>query len=268
MEPFEDFRTYSTRGRSIQTLVNYDEIVLTDFDFAKQLWFGMIPVLKNEVRLYKSLKVENFDYNVFEGDCDDLYQSLREKGLLTQKPSYTTTRQAVNQPAITAPSPRVSTVDFFWKIHSFLDSKGLCHYCKRQCGSEHGACTGAPDRSRIVFPPNYIAPPKPANYKPPRAKLAINTQAGQPTHPPAGRPSRVSVAATSIPAQSTNPFTALTFPELDSISVAAFAAIDELIKEDNESSDGSHADQDEGTSPKEGCGIRNKSNVKPGSGSP
>lgn len=207
----EDFKTYSTRARSTQSLLNHDTLVLQDYTLAEHLILGMLPELKSTVRIHATIKEDNFDYNDFKERRELLYQDLVVKKVILRRqppPSFSCTPTSTS----TRPSSEKKTQeDFFWKISAYLDSAGLCHYCKKQCGSEYRQCTGILSRERIVFPPGFKAPPKPANYVPPRAKLA-NT-AGKPVNPPAGRPARNNVAAT-------------TFPEHDSTTITAFEEID------------------------------------------
>ncbi|KNE87248.1 hypothetical protein PSTG_19371, partial [Puccinia striiformis f. sp. tritici PST-78] len=66
---------------------------------------------------------------------------------------------------------------------------GLCRFCRKQCGSTVGNCSGQIDRSFLHIPSSFVAPPKPADWKPPAPRGTTSSTAGKPTQPPAGRPS-------------------------------------------------------------------------------
>lgn len=226
----EDFQAYSTRGRSLQSILNFEETIIDDLSFARFLSHGMPAVLKEEIHVWKLLRPTPFNYFVFEADCNSLYRSLVAKGHIgkqTQAPPRTTHPSSSHPSTTPSNQPRLSPDEFLWKVLSYLESQGLCHFCRTHCGSEHGKCTGTRSRTKVVFPVGYQAPPKPNNYIPPKARLVTTapSTAGRPTHPPAGRPSRVNVAATA-------------FPEFDDATIAAFAAIDEELARDGELSDG------------------------------
>ncbi|KAA1066844.1 hypothetical protein PGT21_000651 [Puccinia graminis f. sp. tritici] len=56
-----------------------------------------------------------------------------------------------------APS-KLARDEFVWRVHSYLDSLGLCHFCKKHCGNAAGACPGPIDRSRIDIPSGFATP--------------------------------------------------------------------------------------------------------------
>ncbi|KAA1126765.1 hypothetical protein PGTUg99_017185 [Puccinia graminis f. sp. tritici] len=84
--------------------------------------------------------------------------------------------------------PSLSCDEFLWQIHVYLDLQGLCHFCKKHCGNTSGTCPGPIDRSHINIPRTFQTPPKPPNYKSPRAWSKEVPTPGKPTQPPAGRP--------------------------------------------------------------------------------
>jgi hypothetical protein len=71
----------------------------------------------------------------------------------------------------TAPSapPTLTRNEFVWRLHLYLDSQGLCHFCKKHCGSANGSCPRPINCSRIDIPSSFITPTKPPDYVAPRA---------------------------------------------------------------------------------------------------
>ncbi|POW09438.1 hypothetical protein PSTT_06811 [Puccinia striiformis] len=63
-----------------------------------------------------------------------------------------------------------------------------CHFCKKNCGSLPGRCPNQIDKKWVDIPTSFVTPPKPADYRRPRALDAPPNPAGRPTQPPAGRP--------------------------------------------------------------------------------
>ncbi|KAA1129734.1 hypothetical protein PGTUg99_036031 [Puccinia graminis f. sp. tritici] len=154
MSPTESFLEYSTRARTLQSLFNFDASATSKL-----------------------------------GDLQ-LAQFLQANAsfLALQRPAET--------PALLRPtsntSPNLSRDEFIWRVHSFLNSRGLCHFCKKHCGSVNGACPGPLNRAHVNIPANYQAPAKPVDCSAPRAwssPSGPSSTPGKPTQPPAGRPS-------------------------------------------------------------------------------
>ncbi|PLW51156.1 hypothetical protein PCASD_02465 [Puccinia coronata f. sp. avenae] len=98
---------------------------------------------------------------------------------------------AITSATPSAPSAKLTKEETIWQIHSFLDSEGRCHWCKKTCGSVHGTCLAPIDQSRIQIPTTFTAPTKPTNYTPPKAWGPNQSAAGKPTQPPAGRATEI-----------------------------------------------------------------------------
>lgn len=173
----EDLKTYSTCVCTIQNPSNFHEIEVSDHQLAKFVEFGMIEELQTAVDLWDLTKfTSSFKYHEFEQHCIKLYDSMVASQQITCKSKTTTTSTEKPSPSTT----RLSDKDFVWKIHWHFESLGKCHFCKGYCGSPHHECKGPYHRKRVVFPPDYVAPPKPANDVPPRARSsAAVTQAGR-----------------------------------------------------------------------------------------
>lgn len=112
--------------------------------------------------------------------------------------------------------------EFVWKINSYLDLVGKCHYCKGYCGNAYRECKGPYFKEKVVFPPGYTAPPKPAGYVPPREQSSAPTcNAGRATQEPAGRPPNTPrVAAVHE------------YPELEPAAVAALQDLDDELSQE------------------------------------
>ncbi|KNE99655.1 hypothetical protein PSTG_07147 [Puccinia striiformis f. sp. tritici PST-78] len=109
----------------------------------------------------------------------------------------------------------ISKDNLIWRVHTWLDSKGKCHFCKKTCGNPAGACPGPVKKEFIPIPESFVTPPKPPKYTPPRAW----SKAGKPTHTPAGRPSTRSATVAGV-------------AEEDRFDAAALASIQAELAED------------------------------------
>ncbi|EFP91897.1 uncharacterized protein PGTG_17924 [Puccinia graminis f. sp. tritici CRL 75-36-700-3] len=184
MSPTETFLEYSTRARTLQSLFNFDAAEtakLGDLQLAQFLVYGLTDALQDRINERQLLETSPFTYGPFEKQANASFLAL-------QRPAET--------PALLRPTssttPNLSRDEFIWRVHSFLDSRGLCHFCKKHCGSVNGACPGPLNRAHVDIPANYQAPAKPVDYSAPRAWSSPSgplSTPGKPTQPPAGRPS-------------------------------------------------------------------------------
>ncbi|PLW37026.1 hypothetical protein PCASD_16356 [Puccinia coronata f. sp. avenae] len=212
----ESFLNYSTRARTLQSLVNFDNHTFSDFDLAEFVVSGLPDELKAQANNFELLEKVPFVYGTFESKLQRFYDNLPKK-------AGGRSRSAVQlAPPAQSSGPRLTKEETIWRIHSFLDSEGRCHHCKKTCGSLPGACAGPMSRDYINIPTTFVAPTKPPNYKPPKA-WSSSQPAGKPTQPPAGR-------STSRPSAVAGVSETPLFPDLDTASVAAFAAIDEELR--------------------------------------
>ncbi|KNE87164.1 hypothetical protein PSTG_19457, partial [Puccinia striiformis f. sp. tritici PST-78] len=131
----ESFLDYSSRSRTLQNMLNFGTQLVSDFDLAESMTLGMIPLLRTEGILLNRASVWS-----------------RPSPSLTQSSS---------------PSQQRSKEENIWRVHAYLDSMKLCRFCRKQCGSAAGACTGTMDRSFVHIPASFVAPPIPADWKPP-----------------------------------------------------------------------------------------------------
>ncbi|KAI9621163.1 hypothetical protein H4Q26_013361 [Puccinia striiformis f. sp. tritici PST-130] len=145
----ETFTQYTLRARTLQQLLNFDQLTISDHERV--------------------------------GDC------VRT---MTKKHPTRTTNATTYSTQASSPTNYLSNNEYIWRIHAYLDSVGLCHFCKKHCGNISGGRPGPLNRERVPIPASFKAPPKPANYIAPQAWKG---SANRPPAPSAGR-------ATSRPA--------------------------------------------------------------------
>lgn len=210
----ESFVAYSTRARTLRTMMNFLREVVSEFKLAEALTFGLTAELKMKVHDFQWLLASPFKYSVFKQQVAAFDQeNLPHRGSF--KPRATT---SINTPSAT----KTSAEDNLWRLRSYLDSKGLCHHCKKPCGNTPGACTERGDRSFINIPLSFVTPPNPADYVKPRPKGPNpSSMAGRPTHPPAGRSTAKAASVAAL--------TEDVFPEMNEASIAALAALDKEL---------------------------------------
>ncbi|PLW12942.1 hypothetical protein PCASD_25191 [Puccinia coronata f. sp. avenae] len=209
----ETFLASSTRARTLQSMVNFDDHSFSDFALAEFVVSGLPDELKAQANNFELLEKTSFVYGAFESKLQRFYDNLpqRTTGRTRQlAPAAASATPAANQP---------SKDDTIWRIHSFLNLQGQCHHCKATCGSAPGACLNPVNQAYINIPTAYVAPLKPSNYKPPKAWSAPRTIAGKPTQAPAGRSTTVAGITEDC-----------LFPNLNAASVAAFAAIEKELR--------------------------------------
>ncbi|EFP93292.2 uncharacterized protein PGTG_19060 [Puccinia graminis f. sp. tritici CRL 75-36-700-3] len=181
MSPTETFLEYSTRARTLQSLFNFDagkSSKLGDLQLTQFVVYGLPDSLQDRINERQLLEVIPFSYGPFEKQANTSFMAL-------QRPAVP---PAPTRSTPSAPS-NLARDEFVWRVHSYLDSLGLCHFCKKHCGNAAGACPGPIDRSRIDIPSGFATPEKPANYVAPRAWSRPTATPGKPTQPLAGRPS-------------------------------------------------------------------------------
>ncbi|EHS63996.1 uncharacterized protein PGTG_21927 [Puccinia graminis f. sp. tritici CRL 75-36-700-3] len=178
----QKFRT--TRAGTLQSLFNFDAVAsarLGDLQLAQFLVYGLTDAFQDRINERQLLETVPFAYGPFEKQANASFLAL-------QRPAGTPA--SLHPPSNT--SPNLSRDEFIWRVHSFLDSRGLCHFCKKHCGNVNGGCPGPLNRAHVDIPANYQAPTKLADYSAPRAWSSPSGPSptpGKPTQPPAGQPS-------------------------------------------------------------------------------
>ncbi|PLW45700.1 hypothetical protein PCASD_07057 [Puccinia coronata f. sp. avenae] len=196
MSDLESFLAFRTCGRTLQSMYNFDTpLPFSEWDLAKAVSLGLLPKLKVLVDNFGKLIKVPFNYNQFEQRS-----STQANGQFSAKE------------------------DIVWRIFSYLDLVGQCHFCKKTCGHAAGTCPGPLNQSYIYIPASFVTPPEPADYKAPKAhSVAPSATAGQSNQPPAGRPAnRATLVAALTKAE--------LFPELETALVAALTALDKELQ--------------------------------------
>ncbi|OAV86442.1 hypothetical protein PTTG_10098 [Puccinia triticina 1-1 BBBD Race 1] len=122
----ETFITYSTRARTLQSMINFNKVTLLDCALAKLVVYGLPRDLKAKVREWQLLEATNFKYPTFEQRCCVFYKTLPRRRFQPANPSSPLQTYDRNDP------------DFVWRIHAYLDLVGRCHFCKKYCGNAAG----------------------------------------------------------------------------------------------------------------------------------
>ncbi|PLW29970.1 hypothetical protein PCANC_24743 [Puccinia coronata f. sp. avenae] len=213
----KSFTSFSTRARTIQTLVNFDSnsanlgeerpVTISDLELAETVVYGLPAELKALVKNHEVLLKRPFKYTDFESRTQLFYHRLPRKNVLARRPAGGLTQST------SAPVTCMSRNKTIWRVHAFLDSQGRCHHSKKRCGSVPNSCPSSLNRAYVEVPSAFITPPKPSDYKPPKAWAPSSFGASKPTQAPAGRaPAKASVSAIEKDS---------VCPDLDAASVAA-----------------------------------------------
>ncbi|POW14921.1 hypothetical protein PSTT_02547 [Puccinia striiformis] len=213
MTASESFAQFVARGRSLQLMLNFDRTMVTDIDLAEGITFGLPETVESDIYKLRLLEDSPFIFSEFVARATDCYNTVA-----TSQPR---SRGTGATGSARTDTPFLPQDDYVWRIHSYLDSVGKCHYCKQHCGSAHGTCPGPVDRLKVHIPTSFVAPPKPANYVAPTAWTKAQAASGKapPPHIPAGR-------QTSRPAGVAGISDEEMWPEYDHLSEVALDAID------------------------------------------
>ncbi|OAV90980.1 hypothetical protein PTTG_07758 [Puccinia triticina 1-1 BBBD Race 1] len=205
MAETETFLEFSTRARTLQSLVNFDKHLLDDYELAEAVTFGLPEVLQAKIDDHQILRSANFKYGEFKNRTSGFYANLLKSSALRLRRNASTT----------ATSGRMA--DTVWRLHAYLDSVGLCHFCKKHCGSAHKACPNPMDKSRVEIPASFFPPPGPADYTPPVAWTAKNSGPARTNPPAAGRPIGRPAGVAGLTNEA---------PDLDELSASSLAQVD------------------------------------------
>ncbi|OAV98922.1 hypothetical protein PTTG_05799 [Puccinia triticina 1-1 BBBD Race 1] len=185
----ETFLEYSTRARTIQSLLSSDVDTLGNFELVEAMTFGLLDRLQSKINNHKALKKKDFTYGEFESRTSGFYKNMVKDSVLRLR------RTATPTPLLTG--------DGLWRLQSYLNNVGRCHFCRKHCGSAPGNRPNLQDRTHCNIPSLFVTPPKPSIYIQPTAW----TSQGQPSprnRPPAagrpvGRPAGVAGVANEAP---------------------------------------------------------------------
>ncbi|KNF03993.1 hypothetical protein, variant [Puccinia striiformis f. sp. tritici PST-78] len=212
MTTSESFPQFVARGRSLQLMLNFERTTVTDRDLAEGITFGLPDTVESDIYKLRLLEDSPFVFSEFVARATDSYNTTAIPSSRSRGPGPTSSTRT--------DTPFLPQDNYVWRIHSYLDSVGKCHYCKQHCGSTHGTCPGPVDRLKIHIPSSFVAPPKPTNYVAPTAWTKAQAASGKapPPHLPAGR-------QTSRPAGVAGISDEEMWPEYDHLSEVALDAI-------------------------------------------
>ncbi|KAA1129565.1 hypothetical protein PGTUg99_029430 [Puccinia graminis f. sp. tritici] len=218
-EEFKTFLEYSKQAQTLQSLFNFDAkkfSKLGDLQLAQFVVYGLPNALQDRINKRQLLEVAPFHYSPFEKQANTSF-------LAVQRPSELPTTSK----AFSSAPPPIIWEEFLWRIHAYLDSQGLCNFCKKHCGNTSGTCPGPINRSRINITSTFQTPSKPSNleisnYSTFRAWSKEGPTPGKPTHPPAGRPTAWAATVAGIST------------ELPLEAQVSALTLDTAIREDNQ----------------------------------
>ncbi|OAV86796.1 hypothetical protein PTTG_09060 [Puccinia triticina 1-1 BBBD Race 1] len=166
----EPFSQFESRAHTLQRMINFDSATpeITDLQLAEWITLGLPDDLRGDVYRFELLEQDPFQFPRFSKQVRVYYEARPCRATTTRTGRATTVTANDTGPPPEKKEPRMSE-ELRWKIHSYLDSLGLCHWCKQHCGSVNRTCSNSIDRSHVNFPPSFRAPPKPADYAPPQA---------------------------------------------------------------------------------------------------
>ncbi|PLW28522.1 hypothetical protein PCASD_22450 [Puccinia coronata f. sp. avenae] len=192
---------------------NVDSVTVSNFDLAEWVSFGVTPELRALITNQQLLRATPFTYSAFEQRVVEFYNGLTKRLTPRSRPTGSLAS------ATTTPEPKEQTI---WRIHTFLDSQGRCHFCKKTCGNAPGTCPEPCNHNYVKIPDSFQTPSKPANYKVPKPWTSASGGPGRATNPPAGRPNNRTAAIAAVKEENL-------FPDFDAASIAAIAAIDKEL---------------------------------------
>ena len=82
MKDTETFLEFSTRARTIQSLLNFEKETLNDFALAEAVTFGLPDLLQVRVSNHQALQSTRFKYGEFKNRTSGFYVSLIKESAL------------------------------------------------------------------------------------------------------------------------------------------------------------------------------------------
>lgn len=214
----KDFKQYAARGRNLQALIKTQTECMSDLELVENLVLGLPKELSLEIKKWQLLKVKPFNFHDFQTTCERYYTAAIDQATLKKQNPTTTTRTQTTTPTANPKSSYLPCDNFFWKLNSYLDHHGLCHFCKKHCGSVPGQCLNPQNQDKCDLS-TWTPPPKPANHKPPKAQSSPPA-ANQTTRQPAGFPVNIAAAKEATTTDDNN--------RPEALEPVAIAAMDDL----------------------------------------
>ncbi|POV96993.1 hypothetical protein PSHT_14828 [Puccinia striiformis] len=208
----ETFLAYNTRARTLQSLINFGIVTMTNVELAEAITHGLTEDLRALVNNFQLLYQKPFDFTTFKRHTSLFCKRLPKR---PQNCVRGPTGQLMSSPQ--QPLTR-SKEENVWRLHSYLDSVGLCQHFNKACGSPMGACPGEKNQSYVKIPSLFVTPTKPAT-----SKGQTTATVGRPTLPPAGRPANRAATVAGILDEGIA-------PALDQASISAMEDINEELR--------------------------------------
>ncbi|POW00819.1 hypothetical protein PSHT_12819 [Puccinia striiformis] len=160
----ESFMQYTLRAHTLQQLLNFDQVTVSDHELAEGMTFGLGEDLENCINELEILETKPFDFNVFVKRVGDCVRAASKK--TSHSP------RSIGSTSHLAQSPQTTT-----------HLKALWQYLGRMSGSSQ--LRSSPHSDHVQ------GPPKPSNYVAPQAWKGPNNRpapsnAGRATSRPAG----------------------------------------------------------------------------------
>ncbi|OAV90115.1 hypothetical protein PTTG_28424 [Puccinia triticina 1-1 BBBD Race 1] len=209
----ETFTQYETRARTLQRMVNFAAVplVMPNEELANWIVLGLSAELRGQVHMFELLEADPRVRTIYDAMPR---RATGGRNRPAAAPTATTDGPANTEGRYNG----LPQEEYFWRINAYLDSVGLCHFCKRHCGTAPGNCPGPMDRTR---PDNYMRPK--ARSSPQGPSTAHGTTGpGRPTGQPAG-------VAGVIEENEWDEDEEDLFPHLDVTSAAALGTLDAHI---------------------------------------
>ncbi|WAR62680.1 hypothetical protein PtB15_15B267 [Puccinia triticina] len=254
MENTETFTQFEMRARTLQRMVNFDckSPVISDLSLAEWMTIGLPEELQGDVQKFELLKAEPFKYNRFAKRVRTFYEALPKRLPPSNrgKPLNSQANATTQASSDGKPTGRMSD-ELRWRIHSYLDLLGRCHWCREHCGSPNGAFLAPRDKNRVNVPDSWVTPVKPSNYSTPQAWSSSKGPSNRPPNTSAGRATSRPAGVASVSDDQDD-----LYPEMEK---AATAAIDEL---DSAIAQGYGEDEDLITEETEAAAVQHFDNMQ------
>ncbi|KAH9473588.1 hypothetical protein Pst134EA_000668 [Puccinia striiformis f. sp. tritici] len=128
MSDTETFLAYDTRARTLQSLINFGTVTMTDFELAEAITFGLTEELRTLVNNFQLLYQKPFDFTTFEQRTSLFYEGLPKRPQHRIRGPTSQSTPSPQQPLTRSKEENV------WRLHSYLDSVGLCRHCNKVSG--------------------------------------------------------------------------------------------------------------------------------------
>lgn len=221
MGSHKDFKTYVGRARDLYNIVQV-QTSLTPRNLAEYIVWGTPDVFQRWVKDRALMQVTPFKILPFVSAANNVWDMLVASNLVARgrlrpmqtddnpQPATRMTQSSNNQ--VTDTRTADQRADAAWRYHQFMRQKGLCGYCRTQCGNPN--CRGPAKGAFVSVPESFNPGPRPVRrqdsginpwIRPTGAAPAkLPGAPGAATSKPAGRPTTSSTLVASVQHQDNN----------------------------------------------------------------